>query len=78
MRLVKQLREKCGRLGAQKVMEKAIALLGNCSECHVERSKASLQMLKLEIETLKAKLDPYFQLVRQARLANEVGAGPPQ
>ncbi|XP_057985437.1 pseudo histidine-containing phosphotransfer protein 2-like [Hevea brasiliensis] len=77
IRLVQQLRGMSASLGAQKVKERVLALLGNCEEGHVERSKASLQVLKLELGTLKARLDPYFQLVRQVRPANGAGGGPP-
>ncbi|XP_057985438.1 pseudo histidine-containing phosphotransfer protein 5-like isoform X1 [Hevea brasiliensis] len=76
--LVQQLRGMSARLGTKKVMERVLALLACCHERHVQRSKLSLPVLKLELETLKARLDSYFQLVRQARPANEAEAGPSQ
>ncbi|XP_057985435.1 pseudo histidine-containing phosphotransfer protein 2-like [Hevea brasiliensis] len=71
-RLIQELRAKSSRIGAPRVSDKLYAVWNNCNEDTVESFKASLQELKLEIETLSLKLATYFALVRQTH-PNGVG-----
>ncbi|XP_057985434.1 pseudo histidine-containing phosphotransfer protein 2-like [Hevea brasiliensis] len=73
-RLIQELRAESTRIGAPKITEKVYTVWDDCNEDTMESFKASLEELKLEIETLRRKLETYFALVRQARPAN--GAGP--
>ncbi|XP_015571692.1 pseudo histidine-containing phosphotransfer protein 2 isoform X3 [Ricinus communis] len=53
-------------IGAIRIKEQVIPMLNNLKENNLEGAKASFQGLKVEYDTLKRKLEPYFQLQRQA------------
>ncbi|KAH9741053.1 histidine-containing phosphotransfer protein 5 [Citrus sinensis] len=53
-------------IGASKVLIEVNKARACCDNGNIEGGKAALEKVKVEQETLKAKLDSYFQLVKQS------------
>ncbi|KAK9220898.1 hypothetical protein WN944_009322 [Citrus x changshan-huyou] len=56
----------CVSIGASKVLIEVNKARACCDNGNIEGGKAALEKVKVEQETLKAKLDSYFQLVKQS------------
>ncbi|PIA64663.1 hypothetical protein AQUCO_00100254v1 [Aquilegia coerulea] len=67
--LIHRLKGSSSSMGAAKVMQETLAFRDLCRERNADGCKEAFQRLKTEFETLKPKLQTYFQLARQARPA---------
>eukprot|EP00257_Ricinus_communis_P014095 XP_015571691.1 pseudo histidine-containing phosphotransfer protein 2 isoform X1 [Ricinus communis] len=65
-KMLNQIKVNSASIGAIRIKEQVIPMLNNLKENNLEGAKASFQGLKVEYDTLKRKLEPYFQLQRQA------------
>ncbi|GLT48514.1 hypothetical protein SLA2020_221350 [Shorea laevis] len=62
-----QLKGTSASIGAIKIQAEASKIREFCKQGNLEEAMASFKQLRVEHDTLKAKLEPYFQLMRQAR-----------
>ncbi|XVF88626.1 hypothetical protein PTKIN_Ptkin19aG0066000 [Pterospermum kingtungense] len=65
-RVLHKLKGCCVSIGASKVLIEINKMRELCQERNVEGAKAAFKELQKEQDTLKAKLEPYFQQLRQA------------
>ncbi|KAG2728958.1 hypothetical protein I3760_01G228100 [Carya illinoinensis] len=68
-RYIYQLNGRSTSFGARKVIAEGALFREYCEAENAEGCKTTFQQLKTEYATLKRKLEAYFQLARQARLA---------
>ncbi|XP_044464805.1 pseudo histidine-containing phosphotransfer protein 5-like [Mangifera indica] len=64
-RYLHQLKGSSASIGANKIKIAVNKARDACREGDIEGSRASLQVLRREVESFKAKLETYYQLVAQ-------------
>ncbi|KAJ8555505.1 hypothetical protein K7X08_013001 [Anisodus acutangulus] len=64
--MMHQFKGSSSSIGAKRVKRECSQFQEYCNERNIERCKGAFQGVKQEYDTLKTKLDAYFQIVREA------------
>ncbi|GAY41450.1 histidine-containing phosphotransfer protein 2 [Citrus sinensis] len=66
-RILHRFKGSCASVGANKVKNEVNVVIACCRNGDIEGAKAAFEQVKTEQGNLKAKLDSYFELVKQAK-----------